>query len=184
MASPRSRSPRREQLQEEQDEEAQPGPDPNEVSDVDEPQEDQDEEAQPCPDPDEVSDIEDGLDLDMVFKAIPVNSLAANEKGELLCTCHHKAKAQIFLERPHLINLCQQPFHIWCERPEGSRSDYLAKLAICQGLRDQGCFGITALVSPDEESLVHGMAKFPLVSLQAALESAGVHKCYMGHFRY
>lgn len=145
-------------------------------------EEDQEEEAQPCPDPDEVSDIEDGLDLDMVFKAM--NSLAANEKGELLCTCHHKAKAQIFPERPHLINLCQQPFHLWWERPEGFRSDYLAKLAICQGLRDQGCFGITALVSPDEESLVYGMAKFPLVSLQAALESAGVHKCYMGHFGY
>ena len=102
----------------------------------------------------------------MVFKAIPVNSLAANEKGELLCTCHHKAKAQILPERPHLINLCQQPFHLWCERPEGFRSGYLAKLAICQGLRDQWCFGITALVSPDEESLVYGIACKQLWSQQ------------------
>lgn len=185
MASSRSRSPRREELQEEHEEEDQPDfGSPDDISDVEAPQEGQEEEPQPCPDPDEVSDIEDELDVDMVFKAIPVDKLAANEKEELLCTCHQRAKAQIFPERPHLIHLCQQPFHLWCERPERFRSDYLAKLAICQGLRDQGCFGIEALVLPDEESLVYGMAKFPLVSLQAALESAGVEMCYMGHFGY
>ena len=142
------------------------------------------EEHVPCPDPDEVSDVEEGLDLDMIFKAIPVNRLASNEKGDLLCTCHHKAQAQIFPERHHLISLCQQPFHLWCERPTVFRSDYLAKTAICQGLREQGCFGITASVLPDQESLVYGMAKFPLASLQAALESVGVDTCYMGHFGF
>ena len=91
------------------------------------------EEHVPCPDPDEVSNVEEGLDLDMIFKAIPVNRLASNEKGDLLCTCHHKAQAQIFPERPHLISLCQQPFHLWCERPQSSGVITWQKLPSARG---------------------------------------------------
>ena len=35
------------------------------------------------------------------------------------------------------------------------------KLATCQKLQEQGNTPITALVVPDEEALVYGIAKFP-----------------------
>jgi hypothetical protein len=55
------------------------------------------------------------------------------------------------------------------------------KLATCQKLQEQGNTPITALVVPDEEALVYGIAKFPLGHLSRALLELGVDTVYTGH---